>query len=124
MCAMPNPSPGDCRPLAKLPTLQRNALKKLFDRAEFTPEEVAGLGYRRIQQGEGIGLKGMATIRAWLAEYGYDLRPEPPAGQGSGRPRRDERKRLESALRVLRDHGYIIHRPEERGATASRPISK
>lgn len=38
-----------------LPTLQRNALRKIFDRHEFSPEEVALFGYRRLQQAEGIG---------------------------------------------------------------------
>lgn len=115
--------PGDCRPLARLPTLQRNALRKLFDRPEFSPAEVAALGYRRIQQAEGIGQKGMATIRAWLADYGYDLEPEPPPVPVAGRGRSDGRKRLESALRVLRNYGYVVHGPDE-AEIASRPISK
>lgn len=103
---------GDCRPLAKLPTLQRNALRKLFDRPEFTPEEVAALGYRRVLQAEGIGSKGIATIQAWLLEYGYELQPDLPARKTVGTPGRYSQQRLETALRVLRNYGYIVQEPE------------
>ena len=40
-------------PAGSLPTLQRNALRKIFDRPEFSPAEVAELGYRRLQQADG-----------------------------------------------------------------------
>ncbi|HZX32990.1 MAG TPA: hypothetical protein VFF03_16695 [Rhodocyclaceae bacterium] len=103
---------GECRPLSKLPTLQRNALRKLFNRAEFTPEEVAALGYRRILQAEGIGAKGIATIQSWLLEYGYDLQPELPARKTAGTQGRYSQQRLETALRVLRNCGYIVQEPE------------
>lgn len=101
-----------CRPLDKLPTLQRNALRKLFDRAEFTPEEVASLGFRRIQHAEGIGLKGMATIQGWLKEYGIELQPEPGSVGHRSRPGSRARRSLEVALRVVQNHGYIVHGPD------------
>lgn len=98
-------------PLSQLPTLQRNALRKLFDRSEFTPGEVAELGYRRLQQAEGIGQKGLKTILAWLQEYGFDLQPEPQAVRPRGKfGSRRAVKDLETAMRVLRAHGYVIQR--------------
>ena len=107
------PSPAGT-PLSRLPTLQRNALRKLFDRAEFTPEEVARLGYRRLQQAEGIGQKGLTTIQQWLKEYGYEIQPDPQPQRPSGKPSsRNVRRNLEVAMRVLRAHGYVVQRAED-----------
>lgn len=100
-------------PLSRLPTLQRNALRKLFDRAEFSPDEVAGLGYRRLQQAEGIGQKGLGTILAWLREYGYELMPEPPNATPGRRVSRRDQRDLASAMRILRAHGYVVQRADE-----------
>lgn len=104
-------------PLGRLPTLQRNALRKLFDRPEFTPEEVAKLGYRRLQQAEGIGQKGLTTIQAWLRDYGFEVQPDPPAlRRGGKRLSRRQLKDLDSAMRVLQAHGYIVQRTEDKPA--------
>lgn len=95
-------------PADQLPTLQRNALRKIFDRQQFTPEEVAGLGYRRLQQAEGIGSKGLLAIRDWLAVHGYTLdRPAPSVGACSGGGR-DLRRSIELAVRLLKAHGYRV----------------
>lgn len=90
-----------------LPTLQRNALRKIFDRPEFSPSEVAALGYRRLQQADGIGNKGLAAIADWLHFHGFELkRPDaPPPSQNL--PRKSRRS-IELAVRLLRTHGYII----------------
>lgn len=104
----PPPTAPDARPMSKLPTLQRNALCKIFDRPEFKPEEVAALGYRRLQQAEGIGQKGLAEITAWLNSHGYELKAtEPPPGTGPSAPKKG-RKNIELAVRLLRTHGYIV----------------
>lgn len=101
-------------PLSRLPTLQRNALRKLFERPEFTPAEVASLGYRRLQQAEGIGQKGLRTIQAWLRDYGYEVEPDPPGpSPRSGRLSRRQRQDLEGALRVVQAHGYVVRRAED-----------
>lgn len=97
-------------PSARLPTLQRNALRKLFERADFTPEDVLALGYRRLQKAEGIGQKGLATIIAWLKEYGYELRLGSEGANGIERPRK-ARRNLEFAMQLLRTHGYVVTRP-------------
>lgn len=92
----------------KLPTLQRNALRKIFDRQEFSPEEVAGLGYRRLQLAEGIGRKGLGAIIAWLQNYGLTLKAveinEPVPNR---RPKKLTRN-IEQAVRLLRLHGYEV----------------
>lgn len=94
----------------QLPTLQRNALRKIFDRHEFTPEEVAMLGYRRLRQAEGIGNKGLAAIAEWLHRYGFDLNPpEVPVNPQQSLPKR-MRRTIESAVRLLRTHGYVVQK--------------
>lgn len=98
--------------MKRLPTLQRNALRKVFDRPEFTPAEVAALGYRRLQQAEGIGQKGLQAIAAWLQGCGYELKqPETPAGES--RVPRKTRRTIEEAVRLLRTHGYSIRQGGE-----------
>lgn len=94
-------------PAGTLPTLQRNALRKIFDRPEFSPAEVAELGYRRLQQADGIGNKGLAAIADWLHFHGFELkRPEStqPTQNIPGKSRRS----IELAVRLLRTHGYIV----------------
>lgn len=97
----------------QLPTLPRNALRKVFDRPDFTPGEVALLGHRRLERADGIGQKGMATIIEWLRCHGYEL-----ADDTFGSQPRDlatslrQVKRLEKAMRVLQTHGYTVFRGE------------
>jgi len=102
-----------------LPTLQQNALRKIFERPDFTPEEVAALGYRRLQRAEGIGRKGIVTIVEWLREFGLELQSDPRS-----QPSRDpdalskDLKKVEKAMRILRTHGYAVLRvgqPEDGG---------
>lgn len=107
-------------PMNKLPTLQRNALCKIFDRPEFKPEEVAALGYRRLQQAEGIGQKGLAEITAWLNSHGFELKAVEPA-PGSGLPvEKKARKNIEQAVRLLRTHGYIVQPVADEGALGTK----
>lgn len=92
----------------ELPTLQRNALRKIFDRPQFTPDEVAALGYRRLQQAEGIGTKGLASITEWLLAHGHELKaPSQPPGEPQVPPRKS-RRTIEMAVRLLRTHGYEV----------------
>jgi len=106
-----------CNPVAaavkRLPTLQRNALRKIFDRVEFSPEEVAALGYRRLQQAEGIGQKGLTTITAWLKDYGYELEPVPVPQPKERTGTRKVRRNIEYAMRLLRTHGYVVQQIED-----------
>ena len=101
-------------PSSALPTLQRNALRKIFDRIEFSPAEVAELGVRRLKLADGLGEKGIRIIREWLAEHGHELAPEPTAARRA--PRRSGGGwTLQSAMRLLRTHGYEISSPFEHG---------
>lgn len=97
----------------QLPTMQRNALSRIFDRPDFTPGEVARLGRQRLARAEGIGLKGLATISAWLRHHGHELavdasRPQSP----NVAPQVQGAKKVEKALRVLQSHGYQVVRSE------------
>jgi hypothetical protein len=97
----------------QLPTLQRNALRKIFDRHEFSPEEVAMLGYRRLQQAEGIGNKGLAAITDWLKLHGFELSPPEPGGNAKQPLPKRMRRNIESAVRLLRTHGYVVQQGTE-----------
>lgn len=104
----------------QLPTLQRNALRKIFDRHEFSPEEVAALGYRRLQQAEGIGNKGLAAIGDWLRRHGLELSP-PPAPGNPPKPAKKSRRTIEMAVRLLRTHGYVVEAaPDAAGEAQGR----
>lgn len=94
-------------PAGSLPTLQRNALRKIFDRLEFSPAEVAELGYRRLQQADGIGNKGLAEIAEWLHHHGFELK-RPEAAQPNQNVPRKSRQSIEFAVRLLRTHGYTV----------------
>lgn len=97
----------------KLPTLQRNALCKIFDRPEFSPDEVATLGYRRLQQAEGIGQKGLTEIGNWLRAYGFELSAPDPDSQARHPASKKTRMNIESAVRLLRTHGYVVQPESE-----------
>lgn len=112
-CPSPSAGAAGTRPMDTLPTLQRNALCKIFDRREFLPEEVAGLGYRRLQQAEGIGRKGLAEIGGWLRAYGFALIPPDPGSQLRPPPSKKTRMNIESAVRLLRTHGYLVQQAVE-----------
>ncbi len=96
---------GEC---GKLPTLQRNALRKIFDRQAFSPEEVAELGYRRLQLAEGIGSKGLGAIIAWLQTYGLVLKPPEVSEPARTRSPKKMSRNIEQAVRLLRLHGYEV----------------
>lgn len=106
------PEPG----VARLPTPARHALCKLFGRSGFTAEEVFALGYRRLQRAEGIGQKSLQAIIDWLAQHGFALAappPPPPAGPPDEVPAA-LRQSIDGAVRLLRSHGYRVHRQRER----------
>lgn len=108
-------SPGQAdEKKVKLPTLQRNALRKLFDRPEFSPQEVYELGFRRLQRADGIGDKGLLTIVAWLKAQGLELLPPaPPPDPPPGIPE-EIQQNINGALRLLRIHGYRVQRARGR----------
>lgn len=122
------PAPAMARPpidpveaMRRLPTLQRNALRKIFDRHEFLPEEVAQLGYRRLQQAEGIGTKGLTAIADWLHDYGYELQPPPLADAARLPVTKKTRRSIEQAMRLLRTHGYDVVRQGNEGEEGEAP---
>lgn len=94
----------------RLPTLQRNALCKLLNRADFTPQEIFELGYRRIQRAEGIGVKGLQCILAWLKAHDLVLnQPAPPPDLPLKLPA-ELKRNINGAVRLLRTHGYRVRR--------------
>lgn len=104
------PEPG----VACLPTSARHALCKLFGRPGFTAEDVFALGYRRLQRAEGIGQKSLQAITDWLAQHGLALSPPAvTAGPPAALPEA-LRQSIDGAVRLLRSHGYRVHRVRER----------
>lgn len=122
-----NPLPSPPSPMRALPTLPRNALRKILERSTFTPEDVAELGYRRLEKADGIGHKSLDIILAWLREYGYELQPPPapPFFAMTQRAQKRMKKNIDFALRILRANGYIVCRPETQlsGDSADSPES-
>lgn len=88
-----------------LPTLQRNALCKLFERSDFTPEEVLAVGYARLRKVNGIGPKGLDIIAAWLEAYGLVLRNSELDRAGR------HVRRVDRAIRLLERYGYEVRPP-------------
>lgn len=103
------PGPDD-QENVKLPTLPRNALRKLFDRPEFSPQEVYELGFRRLQRADGIGDKGLLAIVAWLKAHGLELLPPPPPPDPPPGIPKEIQQNINGAVRLLRTHGYRVQR--------------
>lgn len=98
--------PSDCPD--PLPTRQKNALRLLLGKPNFTPEEIAAIDYRLLERAPGVGKSSLAIIRAWLQAHGYEFKnlPALPAN-----PRAAQRRRkLERAIDYLRWHGYEVKR--------------
>ena len=97
--------PHEKRP-ACLPTKQRNALSKLCERPDFTPEEVHALGHARLLKVSGLGPRGLDIIADWLAAHGLLLtRPQEASRRGR------QARRVDQAIRFLQRCGYEIRPP-------------
>jgi len=97
---------------------ERNVLRRLLNRAEFKPQDVARLGVARLESAQGLGAKGLTHVLAWLTAQGYCLRPAVPGDtRESGRQERIKR-RLEHAQQLLEQWGWQVKRPDR--DTASR----
>ena len=91
-----------------LPTRQQNALRLLLAKPVITPEEVAVLGYRRIERAPGVGKNSLKIILDWLRCHGYALAGPVPLPI---KLRANQRQRkLERAIDYVRGHGYDVHR--------------
>jgi hypothetical protein len=91
---------------------ERNVLRRLLNRSEFKPQDVARLGLARLESADGLGVKGRRNVLAWLADQGYDLRP--PVTVDAGDPERQDRinRRLAKAQHLLEQWGWQVRRPE------------
>ena len=95
---------------------ETNVLRRLLNRAEFTPQDVARLGLDRLQSAQGLGVKGLANVLSWLAGQGYDLRPQ-VTGEALESDRRDRlKRRLEQAQYLLEQWGWQVSRPGQDNA--------
>lgn len=89
-----------------------NALRRLLNRAEFGPQDVARIGAAHLELTPGLGEKGLAHVLAWLEAEGYCLRPSLAAnGRESGRQERLKR-RLAQAQDLLEEWGWQVKQPE------------
>jgi len=98
-----------------LPTRQMNALRVLLNKHDFEPKEVAHIDIRILMRASGIGHKGLAIIRHWLAQYDCQLEP-PQTRKKSAEPSR----KIEQAIHLLRRHGYRVYRPAQPDENLSR----
>jgi hypothetical protein len=94
-----------------------NVLRRLLNRAEFMPQDVARLGLPRLESAQGLGEKGLAHVLAWLEAEGHPLHP-PDLSHGSAAGRKDRiNRRLAQAQHLLEEWGWQVHRPEtEKGS--------
>jgi hypothetical protein len=93
-----------------LPTRERNALRGLFDKPEFSVDEVLAVDYRVIRRLPGVGPKGIEHIRQWIESHGRRPVHWPQNKTAHGLPAATL-QRLESAARLLRRHGYEVIPP-------------
>jgi len=105
-CKPGNDSGGD---VAVLPTRQKNALRLLLDKPNFTPEEVAAIDYRALERAPGVGKNSIAIISAWLQSQGYEVKGVPVAPVNRREVQRQ--RKLERAIDYLQWHGYEVHGP-------------
>ncbi|MBK8120338.1 MAG: hypothetical protein IPK39_15020 [Sulfuritalea sp.] len=94
-----------------------NVLRRLLNRAEFKPLDVARLGLARLESAPGLGEKGLAHVLAWLAGHGHDLRP--PVSTDARESERQDRinRRLEHAQHLLEQWGWQVKRPGRNNAS-------
>jgi len=94
---------------------EANALRRLLNKAEIKPTDVAQLGLARLERAPGLGAKGLQRVLVWLEQHGYELRPaakvERPGTSRQGRVHR----RLEQAQHLLEQWGWQVKRPERDG---------
>jgi hypothetical protein len=105
-----------------LPTFQRNVLRKYFRRANFTAADVAEIDYQRLVRFPGVGAKGMQNIRAWLHNFGLELRNVPlPVAEGSGKDSdaAGKTQRIERAIALLRKQGFVVRPSRSKGDSSS-----
>lgn len=94
-----------------------NVLRRLLNRAEFKPQDIAHLGLARIASAPGLGEKGLQNVLAWLAEQGFELRTEATDEHSHRRQRLD--RRLENAQHLLETWGWQVHKPDLQSGEAA-----
>jgi hypothetical protein len=91
-----------------------NVLRRLLNRPEIRPQDVARLGLARLESAQGLGVKGREHVLDWLGGHGFNLRP-PDSGK---LPKHDRiNRRLEQAQHLLEQWGWQVKRPERDNAS-------
>jgi hypothetical protein len=89
-----------------------NALRRLLNKAEFGPQDVARIGVAHLESAPGLGEKGLAHVLAWLEAEGYCLQSS-SFGNSRDTGRQDRiNRRLEQAQHLLEQWGWQVKRPE------------
>jgi hypothetical protein len=109
MSEIPDCKPGNGGDVVTLPTRQKNALRILLDKPNFTPEEIASIDYRTLERAPGVGKNSVAIIGAWLRSHGQELKGLPVAAVNQREVQRQ--RKLERAIDYLHWHGYEVHGP-------------
>lgn len=95
-----------------LTTRQLNALRVALDKRHISVDDVAGLDYRALARMPGLGHKGIANIRTWLAEHGRRLsNDEGGAADAHDTEREETLRRIRRAIACLQDQGYTVLPP-------------
>ena len=91
---------------------ERNVLRRLINRAEFKPQDIAQLGIARLESAEGLGVKGLTNVLDWLATNGYPLTPTSTRASEDALRKDRINRRLDQAQHLLKQWGWQVNRPD------------
>jgi superfamily I DNA/RNA helicase len=95
---------------------EANALRRLLNKAEIKPMDVAQLGLARLERAPGLGVKGLERVLIWLEQHGYELRQAAKAERSeTSRQQGRVHRRLEQAQHLLEQWGWQVKRPDNDG---------
>lgn len=94
---------------------EANALRRLMNKAEIKPEDVAQLGLGRLERAPGLGTKGLERVLFWLEQHGCELRPAAKHEQPDTSRQERILRRLEQAQHLLEHWGWQVKRPDRDG---------
>lgn len=99
---------------------EQNVIRRLLNRAEFRPLDVATLGYAQLSAAPGLGAKGLRNVLDWLKAEGFVLEESAAPARPDSRAR--IHRRIENARHLLEQWGWQVRQPEAGGKPDTTPI--
>lgn len=101
---------------------EQNVIRRLLNRAEFRPLDVATLGYTRLAAAPGLGAKGLRSVLDWLKAEGFVLEESVPPARPD--PHLRMHRRIESARHLLEQWGWQVRQPDTESFTHAQGPSE